>query len=233
MPACFPTDTAASSSCTAPSPASAPCGHVCLRTRAAYAMRMRECACERARARLTSACMFPCACAHVCVPALSVCVQCAPRAVPTPGVDPATIPMHWRVSSLRARIRCFRTLLPSTGPCLPTMAGAAGFMLANSWPANSTATSSSSNLRKVAPRRSLRRAPTAMPCYATQCHSPSPRAWAHPCYGCIGTGLGPATSAPGLGSPVPPLHRDWARPCHICAGTAGLAPALELASDWS
>ena len=29
----------------------------------------------------------------------------------------------------------------------------------------------------------------------------------------------PATSAPGLGSPVPHLHRDWAHPCHICVGT--------------
>ena len=28
-----------------------------------------------------------------------------------------------------------------------------------------------------------------------------------------------ATSAPGLGSPLPHLRRDWARPCHICAGT--------------
>jgi hypothetical protein len=36
---------------------------------------------------------------------------------------------------------------------------------------------------------------------------------------CAGTGLNPATSAPGLGSPLSHLHRDWARPCHICAGT--------------
>jgi hypothetical protein len=28
-----------------------------------------------------------------------------------------------------------------------------------------------------------------------------------------------ATSAPGLGSPLPHLRRGWARPCHICAGT--------------
>jgi hypothetical protein len=33
-----------------------------------------------------------------------------------------------------------------------------------------------------------------------------------------------ATSAPGLGSPLPHLLRDWARPGHICAGT-GLAIA--------
>jgi hypothetical protein len=38
------------------------------------------------------------------------------------------------------------------------------------------------------------------------------------------TGLTPATSAPGLGSPLPHLHRDWARPSHICTGTA-LTPA--------
>ena len=45
------------------------------------------------------------------------------------------------------------------------------------------------------------------------------------CHICTGTGphLGPATSAPGLGSPPPHLHRDWTSPCHICAGT-GLTP---------
>jgi hypothetical protein len=41
---------------------------------------------------------------------------------------------------------------------------------------------------------------------------------------CTGTGLTPATSAPGLGSPLPHLHRDWARRCHICTET-GLAAA--------
>ena len=45
-----------------------------------------------------------------------------------------------------------------------------------------------------------------------------------PCHICTGTGLTPATSAPGLGSPPPHLHRDWANPCHICAGN-GLTPA--------
>ena len=34
-----------------------------------------------------------------------------------------------------------------------------------------------------------------------------------PAHCCTGTGLTPATSAPGLGSPLPHLHRDWARPC--------------------
>jgi hypothetical protein len=33
-----------------------------------------------------------------------------------------------------------------------------------------------------------------------------------------------ATSAPGMGSPLPRLHQDWAHPCHICAAT-GLAPS--------
>jgi hypothetical protein len=50
------------------------------------------------------------------------------------------------------------------------------------------------------------------------------RDWAHPRHICAGTGLSPATSAPGLGSPPPHLRRDWALPCHICAGT-GLTPA--------
>ena len=45
------------------------------------------------------------------------------------------------------------------------------------------------------------------------------RCWAHPCHICAGAGLTPATSARGLGSPLPRLHRDWAHPCHICAGT--------------
>jgi hypothetical protein len=68
---------------------------------------------------------------------------------------------------------------------------------------------------------------------------------ARPCHICAGTELTAATSAPGLGSPLPHLHRDrahplphlrrdWAHPlphlrrdgahrCHICAGT-GLTP---------
>jgi hypothetical protein len=41
------------------------------------------------------------------------------------------------------------------------------------------------------------------------------RDWAHPLA---------ATSALGLGSPLPHLHWDWARRCHICIGT-GLAAA--------
>jgi hypothetical protein len=54
------------------------------------------------------------------------------------------------------------------------------------------------------------------------------------CHICTGTGLTPATSAPGLGSPLPHLHRDWAHPGHICTATwlipaiftgTGLAPA--------
>ena len=41
-----------------------------------------------------------------------------------------------------------------------------------------------------------------------------------------------ATSAPGLGSPLPHLRRDWDRPCHICAGT-GLTPATSaLGLGW-
>ena len=55
---------------------------------------------------------------------------------------------------------------------------------------------------------------------------------AHPSHICAGTGLTPATSAPGLGSPLPHLrrdrashlHEDCARPAHICTGT-GLGPA--------
>ena len=34
----------------------------------------------------------------------------------------------------------------------------------------------------------------------------------------------PATSASGLGSPLPHLHRNRLRPCHVCSGTA-LTPA--------
>ena len=37
-------------------------------------------------------------------------------------------------------------------------------------------------------------------------------------------GLTPATSALGLGSPLPHLRRGWAHPCHICTRT-GLTPA--------
>ena len=35
----------------------------------------------------------------------------------------------------------------------------------------------------------------------------------------------PATSAPGLGSPLPHPHRDWARPCHIRTRTCTGPPA--------
>ena len=43
----------------------------------------------------------------------------------------------------------------------------------------------------------------------------------------IGTGLAPAISASGLGSPH--LHRDWAQPCHICAGTWRMWEACAVA----
>ena len=44
--------------------------------------------------------------------------------------------------------------------------------------------------------------------------------------------LATATSAPGLGSPLPHLHRNWAHPCHICTGTrlAAATSALGLGS---
>ncbi len=66
--------------------------------------------------------------------------------------------------------------------------------------------------------------------------------WAHPVHLCTGTGLTPSTSAPGLGSPRPPLHRDWAHPrpasaaglgsppASICTGT-GLTPGQHLHRD--
>jgi hypothetical protein len=38
------------------------------------------------------------------------------------------------------------------------------------------------------------------------------RDWAHPCHICTRTAATAATSAPGLGSPVPHRHRDWAHP---------------------
>ena len=53
--------------------------------------------------------------------------------------------------------------------------------------------------------------------------APSPKECARnvpcPCHICTETGLAPATSAPGVGPPLPHLHRDWAHPCHICTGT--------------
>jgi hypothetical protein len=35
------------------------------------------------------------------------------------------------------------------------------------------------------------------------------RDWAHPCHICTRSGLTPATSVPGVGSPLPHLHRGW------------------------
>jgi hypothetical protein len=55
-------------------------------------------------------------------------------------------------------------------------------------------------------------------------HSEHRQTSLHPCHICAGTGLTPATSAPGLGSSLPHLRRDWAHSCHICTGT-GLTPA--------
>jgi hypothetical protein len=58
-------------------------------------------------------------------------------------------------------------------------------------------------------------------------HTESP-----PLHICAGTGLTPATSAPGLSSPHPHLRREWAHPTHICAGTgleeAPFKPAAAL-----
>jgi hypothetical protein len=61
--------------------------------------------------------------------------------------------------------------------------------------------------------------------------------------GVLATGALPtATSAPGLGSPLPHLHEHWARPCHICTGTGltaatsalGLgSPLPHLHCDWA
>ena len=47
----------------------------------------------------------------------------------------------------------------------------------------------------------------------------------HPCHICSGTGPTPATSAPGLGPPLPHLHRDWAALCLSAMGHLQLAGA--------
>ena len=55
-----------------------------------------------------------------------------------------------------------------------------------------------------------------------------------------GTALAAATSAPGLGSPLPHLFRDRAHPCHICAESAlaaatsapGLRSRAVCAQSW-
>jgi hypothetical protein len=50
-----------------------------------------------------------------------------------------------------------------------------------------------------------------------------------------GTGLTPAISAPGLGSPLPHLHRDWVHRLHICTGNGLMdaGAAHEASSDLS
>jgi hypothetical protein len=45
--------------------------------------------------------------------------------------------------------------------------------------------------------------------------------WARPCHICTGAGLAPATSAPGLGSPLPHL-----RPATSAPGLSSLLPHL-------
>ena len=51
--------------------------------------------------------------------------------------------------------------------------------------------------------------------------------WAHPCcHMCTGTGLAPATSALGLGSPPSTsASRDWAQRCHFCIAGLGSPPS--------
>ena len=52
------------------------------------------------------------------------------------------------------------------------------------------------------------------------------------CDPCTGAGRAAATSAPGLGSPLPHLHRDWAHP--PTTSTPGLgAPLPHLRRDWA
>ena len=51
--------------------------------------------------------------------------------------------------------------------------------------------------------------------------------WARRCHICTGTGLTPAISALGLGSPRPHLHRDWAHPVHIRTRPQGDATQTE------
>ena len=46
------------------------------------------------------------------------------------------------------------------------------------------------------------------------------RGWAPPCHGCTGAGPTPATSAPGLGPPLPRLHRGCVQ--------VGVQPTLPL-----
>jgi hypothetical protein len=59
-----------------------------------------------------------------------------------------------------------------------------------------------------------------------------PDRMAHGCHICAGTGLTPATSAPGPGSPLPHLRRDWAHPCpHLRRDWAH--PCPHLRRDWA
>jgi hypothetical protein len=59
----------------------------------------------------------------------------------------------------------------------------------------------------------------------TPCHLCT-RTGLAPCHICARTGPTPATSAPGLGPPLPHLHQDWVHPCHSCTRT-GLAPTAK------
>ena len=68
-------------------------------------------------------------------------------------------------------------------------------------------------------------------CIKPQFRAPVSSFAPRPCHICTGTGLTPATSASGPGSPLPHLHRDWANPCHICTGTGRTLPHLHR--DWA
>jgi hypothetical protein len=198
MPTCFPTDTAALPTCTARSPASARCWRVCSRTR--VTMRMCECACERPRARVrVLVCFLACMCLR------SMCAfSVRPMPCQRPALAQRRQPAHWRVSA--SSCRAAHSVHPnatSFGGAVPTMAGPAGCMLANTRPACGTATSS--RPQPAALQRSSGCAPRYI-CTATG---------AHPCYTCAGTWLARATSAKELGSP---LHRDWQQATGLRSG---------------
>jgi hypothetical protein len=90
-----------------------------------------------------------------------------------------------------------------------------------------------------------RGAPHCVGCSARS-RATSPRSGGHPTgplHPIAAPGLGrSATSAPGLGAPLPRLRRDWAHPSHICTGAGrtaatsapGLGPPLpHLHRNWA
>ena len=141
------------------------------------------------------------------------------------SVDPYTGAQHWRNETSWVRPapphRRLPPAAPRSVPSHPTLLGTSQRYGTNCARARMRRQAAVRRARAIFAKRD---AAAPLPRLHRDCQC------AHPGHVCAGTGLTPATSAPGLGSPPPHRHRDWASPRHVCTGTgltlATSAPGL-------